>query len=201
VDTCCINKSNPVELQEAINSMFRWYQNATKCYVYLSDVSTAKQRVDNECTWERTFRESRWFTRGWTLQELLAPTSVEFFSRERKKLGDKQALRKQLRTITGIHNAALEGAPLSQFSDKERFSWIHSRQTKDEEDKAYSLLGIFNVEMPLRYGEGSANAFRRLEEEIDQVNKCLRDLRPTDPRDDKKRIEDTKGGLLEDCYR
>jgi hypothetical protein len=122
VDTCCINKSNPVELQEAINSMFRWYQNATKCYVYLSDVSTANQRVDNECTWEHTFQESRWFTRGWTLQELLAPTSVEFFSRERKKLGDKRSLRKQLRTITGIHNAALKGAPLSQFSDKERFS-------------------------------------------------------------------------------
>ncbi|KAF2785655.1 beta transducin-like protein HET-D2Y, partial [Melanomma pulvis-pyrius CBS 109.77] len=203
VDTCCIDKSNRAELQEAINSMFRWYQDAANCYVYLSDVSTLKRRVDNgffECTWEHAFRESRWFTRGWTLQELLAPSSVEFFSRERKRLGNKQSLRQQLRTITGICDAALEGAPLSQFSDKERFSWIHCRQTKVEEDKAYSLLGIFDVEMPLRYGEGSANAFKRLEEEIDRLNKCLQDLRLTDPRDDKKRIEDTKGGLLEDSY-
>ena len=83
VDTCCIDKSNHVELQEAINSMFRWYQKAAKCYVYLSDVSITKRRANDECfeyTWEPAFRESRWFTRGWTLQELLAPRSVEFFS-------------------------------------------------------------------------------------------------------------------------
>lgn len=203
VDTCCINKSNHVELQEAINSMFRWYQNAAKCYVYLSDVSTAKRKVGDESlkfTWEPAFRASRWFTRGWTLQELLAPTLVEFFSQERKKLGDRRLLKQQIREITGIPDAALEGAPLSQFSDKERFRWIQCRHTKVEEDKAYSLLGIFDVEMPLRYGEGSASAFKRLEEEIEKLNKCLRDLRLTDPRDDKKRIEDTKGGLLEDSY-
>jgi hypothetical protein len=82
-----------------------------------------------------------------------------------------------------------------------RFSWIQCRQTKVEEDKAYSLLGIFDVDMPLRYGEGSTSAFKRLEEEIHKQNKCLQDLRPTDPRDDKKRIEDTKGGLLKDSYR
>jgi hypothetical protein len=90
---------------------------------------------------------------------------------------------------------------LSQFSDKERFSWIQHRQTKLEEDKAYALLGIFDVHIPPRYGEGMANAFKRLEEEIDKLNKCLQDLRLTDPRDDKKRIEDTKGGLLADSYR
>jgi len=70
VDTCCINKLNHVELQEAINSMFRWYQNTAKCYVYLSDVLTAKRKASDKfskCTWESAFRESRWFTRGWTL--------------------------------------------------------------------------------------------------------------------------------------
>jgi len=110
IDTCCINKANKVELSQSINSMFHWYQNALECYVYLSDVSTAKRKADNEfieCTWEQTFRESRWFTRGWTLQELLAPTSVEFFSREWKKLGDKQSLRQRIHEITGIPNARL----------------------------------------------------------------------------------------------
>ena len=140
-------------------------------------------------------------TRGWTLQELLAPTLVEFFSREWKKLGDKNSLRQKIHDITGISDAALDGAHLSQFRDKERFLWMQSRRTKIEEDKAYSLLGIFGVEMPLRYGEGFASAFKRLEEEIDKLKKCLQDLRSTDPRDDKKRIEDTKGGLLEGSYR
>src|SRR2546429_4984461 len=98
VDTCCIDKSNSVELQEAINSMFRWYQKAAKCYVYLSDVSTAKRKASDhfsEFTWEPAFRGSRWFTRGWTLQDLLAPGSVEFFSREGKQLGDKRTLERQ----------------------------------------------------------------------------------------------------------
>jgi hypothetical protein len=90
---------------------------------------------------------------------------------------------------------------LSQFNDKERFSWIQSRETTVEEDKAYSLLGIFDVQMPLRYGEGMANAFKRLEEEIGKLNKCLQDLHLSDSRDDKTRIEDTKGGLLEGLYR
>ena len=204
VDTCCINKSNHVEVQKAINSMFRWYQKAAKCYVYLSDVSIAKRKASDgvsDYAWEPAFRQSRWFARGWTLQELLAPILVEFFSRERRKLGDKRSLKQQIHEITGIPIAALSGARSSQFSDKERFSWIQSRQTKLEEDKAYSLLGIFGVEMPLRYGEGSASAFKRLDEEIDKLNKCLGDLRSTDPRHDKKRIEDTNSGLLEDSYR
>lgn len=204
VDTCCIDKSNHVELQKAINSMFRWYQKAAKCYVYLWDVSIAKRKACDgvsEYAWEPAFRQSRWFARGWTLQELLAPILVEFFSRERRKLGDKRSLRQQIHEITGIPVAALNGARLSQFSDKERFSWIQCRQTKVEEDKAYSLLGIFDVEMPLRYGEGSASAFKRLDEEIAKLNKCLGDLRSTDPRHDKKRIEDTNSGLLADSYR
>ncbi|KAH6694365.1 hypothetical protein BKA61DRAFT_564174 [Leptodontidium sp. MPI-SDFR-AT-0119] len=199
VDTCCIDKSNSAELAEAINSMFRWYRMSTKCYVYLPDVSRATVNTD-ELAWESAFRKSRWFTRGWTLQELIAPISVEFFCRESKRIGSKSSLEQQIHEITGIPKSALQGASLSQFSDKERFSWIQPRQTKVEEDKAYSLLGIFDVQMPLRYGEGMANAFKRLEEEIDKFNKCLQDLRLSDPRDDKTRIEDIKGGLLEGSY-
>jgi len=204
VDTCCINKLEYGELQEALNSMFRWYQNAVKCYVYLLDVSTAKLKASNEVsgfTWEPSFRVSRWFTRGWTLQELLAPSSVEFFSQERKRLGDKRLLTQQIHKITGIPKSVLQGAPLSQFSVNERLSWIENRQTKLEEDRAYSLLGIFDVNMPSIYGEGMARAFQRLKDEIDKLEKCIQHLRLTDPRDDKKRIEETKGGLLEDSYR
>jgi hypothetical protein len=174
VDTCCIDKSNNVELQEAVNSMFRWYQNAAKCYVYLSDVSIAKRKVSDrfsEFTWEPAFRASRWFTRGWTLQELLAPSSVEFFSREGKQLGDKRTLERQIHEITGIAIPALRGSPLSQFSIDTRLSWAENRQTTRKEDKAYSLLGIFNVYIPLIYGEGEDNAFARLQEEIDKPSK------------------------------
>ncbi|KAH8744604.1 hypothetical protein F5883DRAFT_21603 [Diaporthe sp. PMI_573] len=204
VDTCCIDKSNSGELREALNSMFRWYQNAEKCYVYLSDVSTAKRKASDgvsESSWEPAFRVSRWFTRGWTLQELLAPGSVEFFSQEWKKLGDKRLLMQQVHKITGIPESALQGAPLSQFSINERLSWIENRQTKLEEDRAYSLLGILSVYIPPLYGEGMARAFKRLMDEIDKRDKCIQDLRLTDPCDDKKRIEETNGGLLKDSYR
>jgi hypothetical protein len=174
VDTCCINKSNNTELSEAINSMFRWYQNAAKCYVYLSDVSTRKRKAIDQIskfTWESDFRASRWFTRGWTLQELLAPSLVEFFSREGERLGDKKALEQEVHEITKIAVAALRGAALSQFRVDERLSWARNRQTTCKEDKAYSLLGIFDVYMPLIYGEGSENAFKRLREEIHKSSK------------------------------
>jgi hypothetical protein len=160
VDTCCIDKSNNTELSEAIISMFGWYRNAAKCYVYLVDVSTSLQ------SWEPAFRQSRWFTRGWTLQELLAPPSVEFFCSKGKRLGDKRSLERQLHEITGIAVQALQGTPLSEFSINERKLWAKFRETKREEGKAYSLLGIFNVYMPLMYGEGTVNANLRLEKEI-----------------------------------
>lgn len=111
VDTCCIDKSNNTELSEAINSMFRWYQNATRCYVYLSDVSTNGHAQLEEKSpspkWQSAFRVSRWFTRGWTLQELMAPASVEFFSSEGQRLGDKESMEHQLHAITGIPVSAL----------------------------------------------------------------------------------------------
>jgi Heterokaryon incompatibility protein (HET) len=174
VDTCCIDKSNSTELAKAINSMFRWYRNAAKCYVYLSDVWARKRKASDrfsEYTWESAFRGSRWFTRGWTLQELLAPRSVEFFSQEGKGLGDKRALERQVYESTGIAVSALQGTSLSQFGVDERLSWAKNRQTTYEEDEAYSLLGIFNVYMPLIYGEGKEHALQRLREEIDKPSK------------------------------
>jgi len=169
IDTCCIDKKNAVELQEAINSMFRWYQNASKCYVYLSDVSSGKWKAydqSSEFPWDTTFRLSRWFTRGWTLQELLAPRSVEFFSREHERLGDKRTLERQIHEVTNIAIPALRGNRLSQFGVDERLSWAKNRQTTREEDKAYSMLGIFDIQMPLLYGEGEEKALKRLRREI-----------------------------------
>ncbi|KAH7065088.1 NACHT domain-containing protein [Macrophomina phaseolina] len=194
VDTCCIDKANKVELSQATNSMFRWYRDATRCYVYLSDVYGPDVEGLN-------FRKSRWFNRGWTLQELLAPAQVEFFSQEWQRLGDKTSLMQHIHEATGIPHSALEGAPLAKFSVNERLSWNEHRQTKHEEDKAYSLLGIFGVYISLIYGEGTGEAFRRLHYEIEKLGRCIQDLYLTDPQDDKKRIEDTKGGLLKDSYR
>jgi hypothetical protein len=176
VDTCCIDKSNSTELSEAINSMFRWYQNAAKCYVYLSDVSVGGQaQTAPSSAWQPAFRASRWFTRGWTLQELMAPNSVEFFSSEGELLGDKTSLELQLHSITGIPVSAFQAHP-SEFSTIERMSWSEGRQTKRAEDGAYCLLGIFGVYLPLIYGEGRENAFIRLREEIDKRSGFPRQL-------------------------
>lgn len=202
IDSCCINKEDDMELSKAINSMFRWYRNADRCYVYLSDVSTAKPQVNGDaCEWKSAFRKSRWFKRGWTLQELLAPRKVDFFSRQCEFLGDSLLLRKLIHEITNIPEAALQGQFLSQFSFKERWSWIERRKTKLEEDQVYSVLGIFGVDMPTLYGEGKSRAYSRLEDEIEKLEKCTRDLHVTYPRRDKTRIEETKGGLVEESYR
>jgi hypothetical protein len=171
VDTCCIDKSSSAEVQEAINSMFRYYKNATKCYVYLSDVSKGTSNEHDSpsrSTWRSGFRKSRWFTRGWTLQELIAPKSVEFFSSEEMWLGDKGSMEQQIHEITGIAIQALQGNSLSTFSSEERMSWAQNRDTTREEDKAYSLLGIFDIHMPLIYGEGKEKALVRLREQIEK---------------------------------
>lgn len=174
VDTCCIDKWNNTELSTAINSMFRWYRDAAQCYVYLADVSvpdSVTQSTNVQASpplplWEAAFRSSRWFTRGWTLQELLAPRSVKFFAKEGKMLGDKGSLEQQIHEVTGIDIPALRGDALSGFTIDERFRWAETRQTTVEEDSAYCLLGIFDVFMPLIHSEGEKNAVRRLKKEI-----------------------------------
>lgn len=175
VDTCCINKSNAVEYQHAINSMFRWYRDATKCYVYLVDVSRPRAVLGDNTndSWESSFRNSEWFRRGWTLQELIAPASVEFFCNDKELLGNKFSLERHICEVTGIPARALRGSPLSDFSVAERMSWTECRVTTYEEDKAYSLLGIFDVYMPLIYGEGKDRALARLREAIDKASRGI----------------------------
>jgi hypothetical protein len=171
VDTCCIDKSNSQELQEAINSMFRWYQNAKKCYVYLSDVKYNTSISDSKSSrrWKPAFRKSRWFTRGWTLQELLAPASVAFYSKEGELLGDKKSLKDTIHEITRIPSDALLGKQVSEFSVAERFSWAEARQTTRKEDGVYCLFGMFGCHLPLIYGEGKEKALKRLKKEIEEV--------------------------------
>ncbi|KAI0870838.1 heterokaryon incompatibility protein-domain-containing protein [Hypoxylon argillaceum] len=178
VDSCCIDRSGGSELQEAITSMFRWYQNASKCYVYLSDVVSDDERQPSQdelrrANWKVSFRNSRWFTRGWTLQELLAPQSVEFFSKDASKLGNKTNLSQLLQDITGIPINAFEGTELSSFSDGDKMSWAKDRNTKRKEDKAYCLLGIFGISMRISYGEGEEHAMRRLRKKIEKPLKIL----------------------------
>lgn len=199
VDTCCINKENHNEHQHALRSMFHWYRRSEKCYVYLNDVR-GLDTSNIPRSWESEFYKSSWFARGWTLQELLAPQSVDFFTCEGMHLGSKISLVEHISEITRIPASALNGQTLSRFSREERFAWSRSRETTIPEDKAYSLLGIFGVDMPIAYGEGAGGAIRRLEAAIERRDICIRDIRLCDPRDDKKRIEEAKGGLLKDAY-
>jgi hypothetical protein len=169
VDTCCIDKSASNELSAAINSMFRWYQRAAKCYVYLSDVSVVGETTDAEAdraSWEDDLRRSRWFTRGWTLQELIAPASVEFFSKEGKLLGSRTSLEHIIHDVTKIPVEVLRGQSLGDFGVEEKMSWVAGRTTTMKEDKVYCLLGLFRVFLPLIYGEGEEYARQRLSEEI-----------------------------------
>jgi Heterokaryon incompatibility protein (HET) len=160
VDTCCIDKRNFTELSGAINSMFKWYREAARCYVYLSDVPNP---TDPTSTIESAFSDSRWFKRGWTLQELIAPSSVQFFSRTGELLGSKESRAQQIHQITGIDIKALQGNSLSDFSINKRISWATGRETKVEEDAAYCLLGILDIHMAVIYGEGRQSAFDRLQ--------------------------------------
>ena len=162
IDTCCIDKTNGVELGEAINSMFRWYRNATVCYAYLSDVPAG----DNPRDSRSRFFSSRWFQRGWTLQELLAPKSLSFYNSEWCRLGTKMEMSSIIEKVTGIPRPFILGlATLHDASIAQRMSWAAKRVTKRKEDIAYSLLGIFGVAMPMIYGEGD-QAFTRLQQEI-----------------------------------
>lgn len=160
VDTCCIDKRSSAELSEAINSMYRWYADAKVCYAYLPDVEDRDHP-------ESEFANSRWFTRGWTLQELVAPSDVVFFGGEEWfRIGTKANLRDAISQITKIDASILRcSQDVFKASIAQRMSWASTRKTTRKEDLAYSLLGIFGVNMPLLYGEGD-NAFVRLQLEL-----------------------------------
>lgn len=162
IDTCCIDKKSSAELQESINSMYKWYAQAKACYAYLKDTKPGDDM--------RAEPVDEWFTRGWTLQELIAPGNVEFYDMNWNFLGTRSFLKDIICKITGIDAKLLERTSqiqehLLSYSVAERMSWASGRETKEVEDQAYSLFGIFNVNMPMLYGEGN-NAFLRLQEEI-----------------------------------
>lgn len=187
-DTCCIDKRSSAELTEAINSMYLWYKEAAVCYAYLSDVRYAPRDGLGESTEDQfmktggsnddgvrctskhfhtTFTESLWFTRGWTLQELLAPAKLIFYDCIWTAIGSKCDLRYEIHRRTGIREHALENfSPYpGYYSVAEKMVWAAGRNTTRPEDRAYSLLGIFDVNMPMLYGERQ-KAFQRLQEEI-----------------------------------
>lgn len=160
VDTCCIDKTSSAELSEAINSMFQWYRDATVCYAYLADVDSAEDAAAKDSS----FASSRWFTRGWTLQELLAPVEVVFLGGDWVEIGTKKSLRDAVSAATGIDHGALKGS-WSGYSVAQKMSWAAGRKTTRLEDEAYCLMGLFDVNLPLLYGEGR-KAFSRLQQEI-----------------------------------
>ncbi|KAK4495401.1 hypothetical protein PRZ48_013732 [Zasmidium cellare] len=178
IDTACIDKRSSSELSEAINSMFSWYGNAVECYAYLSDVHDA-----NDETFQQ-LRSSVWFTRGWTLQELVAPKTVRYYTSNWVGMGysghgsvsqdvfstlGRLCDRNLSSPISDITSIPIEVLWNSTFvpsrSTAERMSWLRGRTTTRDEDMAYCALGLFGINMPLLYGEGS-RAWNRLQEEV-----------------------------------
>lgn len=156
--SCCVDQSSSADLSEAINSMYKWYQKSAICYAFLSDLPSSLELQ------QEAFRQCRWWTRGWTLQELIAPSSVRFYDQNWRWYGNRSDLAVEIKSITGISPRAY-GRPLNDFSVAKRMSWASRRTTTRTEDIAYCLLGLFDINMPLIYGEGD-KAFLRLQEEI-----------------------------------
>jgi Heterokaryon incompatibility protein (HET) len=160
IDTCCIDKSSSAELSEALNSMYKYYQRSEVCYAFLKDVDGRSTDTDEQ------MRKSRWFTRGWTLQELIAPRIVKFFGKDWIPLGTKKSLLEILGNTTSIPHVVLRGASPITLTIARRMSWASRRETTREEDMAYCLLGLFDVHLTPLYGEGAYMAFLRLQQEI-----------------------------------
>jgi hypothetical protein len=149
--------------------MYHWYQKAKVCYAYLSDVLTGGDTPETLLDLE-AFKSSRWFTRGWTLQELLAPVDLQFFSMDWRCLGTKQGLRESITDVTGIQTTVLlDCSKVFLFSAACRMSWAAERTTTRVEDLAYCLMGLFGINMPLLYGEGE-KAFFRLQGEFVKIS-------------------------------
>lgn len=167
VDTNCIDKASSTELSEAVNSMFRWYQRSTVCYAYLSDVESSPGGFDMTNKEDvQEFSASEWFKRGWTLQELLAPVTLIFYSRGWSEIAPRSTMADLICETTRIDTVYLHGDEMfKNASIAQKMSWVSRRETKRIEDMAYCMLGIFDVNLPLLYGEGR-KSFIRLQEEI-----------------------------------
>jgi hypothetical protein len=169
-DTACIDKRSSAELTEAINSMYIWYQAADVCIIYLEDVPPRAETLSQDAQLA-ALEASRWFTRGWTLQEILACANRHFHAQDWSRISlDEDSLHDLdsiCSKVTGVSVGVLnDQRVLQEVTIAERMSWAARRKTTRPEDRAYSLLGIFDVNMPILYGEGLVKAFRRLQEEI-----------------------------------
>ncbi|KJA17720.1 hypothetical protein HYPSUDRAFT_46055 [Hypholoma sublateritium FD-334 SS-4] len=161
IDTICINKESSSELDESIRSMYNWYQSASMCITYLADTSNPSE-----------MHRDTWFTRGWTLQELIAPRHIKFHDANWQQIipgmeNDKKnpQIILQIKRATGIVKDELETV-LSKTPISRRMQWAAHRRVTREEDMAYSLMGIFDVSISIAYGEGAERAFVRLLKEI-----------------------------------
>lgn len=164
IDNFCIDKESSAELSESINSMYIWYRDAITCYAFMADVPAVEDARQSPA-----FAQSRWFKRGWTLQELIAPKTVTFFSKDWTVLGTRISLANAISSITRIDKGILTGIQdLKYVSIAKRMSWASDRETTRQEDIAYCLMGLFDVNMAMLYGEGGEKAFRRLQEQIMQ---------------------------------
>lgn len=173
IDTCCLNREDPGEMSEAINAMFDWYKNASVCYVYLADVE-AVLSPHNYHTFTDALSRARWFTRGWTLLELVAPDNVQFVNRTWRACGSKIDLASSISSFTNINQEVLlDPTTLSTVPVARRLSWASRRTTTRPEDQAYCLIGLFGIYLPILYGEGLANAFHRLQLETLKVTQDL----------------------------
>ena len=166
-DTCCIDKRSSAELSEAINSMYRWYANSRICYAYLHDVPGPSFPIAKDnARYPKSNGWPEWFSRGWTLQEMIAPGNVQFFNKDWHPIGDKRTLAPTLHTITQIPRDILkEGLSSNRPCVAQIMSWATDRTTTRVEDRAYSLMGLLDVNMPMLYGEGK-KAFHRLQLEV-----------------------------------
>ncbi|KAM7211801.1 Heterokaryon incompatibility protein (HET) domain containing protein [Rhypophila decipiens] len=176
VDTCCIDKSSSAELSEAINSMYAWYRDSRVCYIYMADVDAVYTGREDGARIQRLFAEfraSKWFTRDWTLRELLAPRVKVFYNSWWQEITDVETKYYDYNLVSVVNNisgipieALMSFSPTSKdFPVAMKMSWASKRTTTRIEDTAYCLMGIFDVNMPLLYGEGS-KAYIRLQEEI-----------------------------------
>ncbi|KAL4066286.1 heterokaryon incompatibility protein-domain-containing protein [Scleroderma yunnanense] len=171
VDTCCIDKRSSAELSEAINSMYQWYENSRVCYAYLHDVlGSSLPTAGDEGMYPNSNGYPEWFSRGWTLQEMIAPSDLRFFNKAWQPIGDKRTLAPTLTGITGVPQHILtDGLSGNRPCVAQIMSWAADRRTTRVEDRAYSLMGLLDVNMPMLYGEGK-KAFQRLQMEIIRVS-------------------------------
>ena len=203
VDTCCIDKTSSAELSEAINSMYKWYQQAEICFVFLSDVASPRNAIpvgsgsqsERQQHIRSLFDKCRWITRGWTLQELVAPAKILFYDNEFNCFASKQDSKDALSQVTGINIEVLESGDASGASIAQRMRWAAYHETTRKEDLAYCLMGLFDVHMPLLYGEGD-RAFLRLQEEILKSSDDHSLFAWTLPLYGRKAYEETYCGLL-----